>query len=91
MPALKPNTIFPTDEEDAIITAAALSDSDAMPLTDREWEDVKPFLSIGKPYLKERVSLDLSSDVLAAFRSAGNDWQVRIDSALKQWLIEHTA
>jgi len=36
MPTLKPGTIFPTDEEDAAITAAALSDPDNPPL-DADW------------------------------------------------------
>jgi len=36
MPALKPNHIYVTDEEDAAITAAALSDPDNPPLTDEE-------------------------------------------------------
>jgi len=36
-----------TDEEDAAITAAAMSDPDARPLTDAEWEAVKPRLRIG--------------------------------------------
>lgn len=40
---------MPTPEEDAIITAAAMSDPDAIPLTDGEWEEAKPFLSIGLP------------------------------------------
>jgi len=43
MPALKPGHVFVTDEEDAAITAAALSDPDALPVTDEEWERVKPF------------------------------------------------
>jgi hypothetical protein len=32
--------IWPTDEEDAAILAAALSDPDALPMTDAEWEQV---------------------------------------------------
>jgi hypothetical protein len=36
MPALKSTTIFPTAEEDSMITAAALSDSDSIPLTNEE-------------------------------------------------------
>jgi len=42
MPALKPGHIFVTDEEDAAITAAALSDPDNPPPSDEEWERVKP-------------------------------------------------
>ena len=33
---------LPTPEEDAIVTAAANADPDAVPLTDAEWETVKP-------------------------------------------------
>lgn len=47
MPALKSNTLFPSDEENAQITTAAYSDSDAVPLTDAEWERVKPLLCVG--------------------------------------------
>jgi len=36
MPALKPSHIFVTDEEDAAITAAAMSDPDNPPL-DEDW------------------------------------------------------
>ena len=71
MPALKPCTIIPTDEEDAVITAAALSDPDALPLTEAEWASVKPILRIGgRPkadVTKERITIRLSPDVLAAF------------------------
>ena len=38
MPKLKSGTIIPTDEEDAAITAAAMSDPDAKPFTDAEFE-----------------------------------------------------
>jgi|GEM_PF-1199135 len=41
--------IEPTDEEDAAITAAAMSDPDARPLTDEEWERVKHTVRIGAP------------------------------------------
>jgi len=38
MPKLHPDHISHTNEEDAIITAAAMSDPDCLPLTDEEWE-----------------------------------------------------
>jgi len=44
MPALKPDHVFVTPEEDAAITAAAMSDPDCPVLTDEEWERVKPFV-----------------------------------------------
>ncbi len=41
MPKLKPQTILPTAEEDAAITAAAMADPDARPFTDAEWEQAE--------------------------------------------------
>ena len=39
---------------------------------------------------KERISIRLSPEVLAAFKSTGKGWQTRIDSVLKEWLKDHT-
>lgn len=93
MPTLKPGTLIPTDEEDAVITAAALSDPDALPLTEAEWKDVKPLLRVGgRPkaeITKERITIRLSPDVLAVFKATGKGWQSRIDAALKEWVQEH--
>ena len=44
MPKLKPGTIIPTAQEDAIITAAALSDPDAIPFTDAQWDAARPLV-----------------------------------------------
>jgi uncharacterized protein (DUF4415 family) len=92
MPKLKPGTISPTPEEDAAITAAALSDPDAIPLTDEEWEKVKPFVRLGRPkaeVTKERITIRLSHDVVSHFRATGAGWQTRIDAALRQYIAEH--
>jgi uncharacterized protein (DUF4415 family) len=39
---------------------------------------------------KVSTTIRLSPDVLAAFKSEGNGWQTRIDSALKDWLRTHS-
>jgi len=92
MPALKPDHIYVTDEEDAAITAAAMSDPDSIPLTDAEWEAVKPFVRIGvrpvgrPPVAVKRptLSMRVDADVLAAFRQTGKGWQTRISALLRE-------
>jgi uncharacterized protein (DUF4415 family) len=84
--------ILPTPEEDAIITAAAMSDPDAMPYTDEEWAKVKPLVRVGRPksaVTKERITIRLSRDVVTQFRDTGDGWQTRLDSALRQFITEH--
>lgn len=34
--------VLPTSQEDSAITKSAMSDADAKPLTDAEWEGVRP-------------------------------------------------
>jgi hypothetical protein len=41
--------IPPTDKEDAVITAAALSDPDAQPLTDEQLTNLRPMHLRGRP------------------------------------------
>ena len=89
MPKLKPGTIIPTPEEDAAITAAAMSDPDAVPFTDAEWEQVKPLVRRGRPLgsgSKTQVTLRLDVEVVQKFRATGDGWQTRINDALKSWV-----
>lgn len=94
MPKLKPTHLFVTDEEDAAITAAAMSDPDAIPFTDEEWESVKPLVRIGRPPsakpLKVPTTIRFDADVLAALKSSGKGWQTRVNEAMREWLKTHT-
>ena len=87
MPALKPGTILPTDEEDAAITAAALSDPDAAPiLTDEEWARLKPRLRVGRPPAEVRkvsTTIRFDADLLAAMKATGPGWQTRVNDAMR--------
>ena len=85
--------VLPTPEEDAAITAAAMSDPDARPYTDDELEAVKPLMRRGRPpaaVTKEQITIRLSPDVLEQFRAGGEGWQTRIDVALREWLEMHS-
>jgi len=92
MPALKPDHIFVTPEEDAAITAAAMSDPDARPLTDEEWEAARPFMHIGarpvgRPPLevtRPEVTLRLEPTILEHLRSTGKGWQARANALLRE-------
>ncbi len=87
MPALKLGHISPTVEEDALITAAALADPDAQPLTDAEWALVKPMR--GRPAVahpKKVISMRLDDDVVAALRASGKGWQTRVNQLLREYV-----
>jgi uncharacterized protein (DUF4415 family) len=90
MPKLKPGTVLPTAEEEAAITAAALSDPDSTPLTDAEWVAVKPLTRIGRPPMtkphKVPTTIRFDADVLAALKASGKGWQTRVNNALRDWL-----
>ena len=82
--------ILPSPEEDAQITAAALSDPDNLPLTDSELRQFKR--GRGRPQgsgTKEQVTLRLDTQILERFRATGNGWQTRINDALRDWAKHH--
>lgn len=84
--------ILPTPAEDAAITAAAMSDPDAVPFTDAEWVQVKPLVRRGRPLgsgTKTQITLRLDADVVDKFKSSGDGWQTRINDALKSWVQTH--
>ena len=84
--------LLPTPAEDAVITAAALADPDAVPFTDAEWAKVKPLVRRGRPLgsgSKTQVTLRLDVEVVEKFRASGDGWQTRINDALKSWVRTH--
>ncbi|MDM8566875.1 BrnA antitoxin family protein [Candidatus Halobeggiatoa sp. HSG11] len=90
MPKLKQGTIIPTPDEDVVITKAALSDPNAQPFSDIEWEQVKPLLKQAKSIeqTKKSVTIYLSHEVIDYFRT-GKDWQTNIDKALQEYIVLH--
>lgn len=92
MPKLKAGTIRVTDQEDAKITAAALNDPDAPPLTDAQLANLRPARPRGRPAgsgKKVQVTMRLDEDIIAAFKKDGDGWQTRMNDALRQWRQEH--
>jgi uncharacterized protein (DUF4415 family) len=83
-----------SDEEDARITAAALADPDAQPLTEEMWAKAMTSEEAEKRRrgqrgrqkapTKQLVSLRIDRDVLAYFRKTGPGWQARINAALRK-------
>lgn len=78
-----------TPEEDAAITAAAMSDPDSIPLTDEEWKEVEKTGRVGRrgrpkaDTTKEHITLRIDADIVAAFRASGSGWQTRINDILR--------
>jgi len=85
--------IMPTDAEDAAITAAALDDPDAQPLTDEQLEQLKPARrGRGRPaqdVTKALVSIRVDAVVLDSFRATGEGWQTRMNSVLRSYLEDN--
>jgi uncharacterized protein (DUF4415 family) len=79
-----------TPEEDAQITAAAMTDPDNLPLTDTELSQFKRVrgrpLGSGK---KAQVTLRLDAQILEKFKATGNGWQTRINDVLLDWAKHH--
>lgn len=75
-----------TPEEDAQITAAAMSDPDAQPLTDEEWALVLPTVRRGRPpseVKRTMVSMRLDPDLVAHLRASGKGWQTKLNAAVR--------
>ena len=82
---------MPSPAEDVAITAAALGDPDALPLTDEEMDRLIPRRGRGRPAAAAQVATSVLLDprVLAAFKAAGPGWQTRINDALLEWADAH--
>jgi uncharacterized protein (DUF4415 family) len=85
--------ILPTAEEDAAITAAALTDPDNPPLVEGEGAQFKPARRPrGRPMqdaTKVPTTMRLDSVVLDSFKATGDGWQPRINEALSECLATH--
>ena len=73
-----------TPQEDAAITAAALSDPDAQPLTDAQLKAMRP---MGRPRIanpKAPLTMRIDADILEALRTSGQGWQTRVNAILRE-------
>jgi uncharacterized protein (DUF4415 family) len=95
MPKLKASHVWASDEEDAAITAAALADPDALPLTDADWAVAKPKARVGRPLstqaLKVPTTIRFDADIVQGLRATGKVWQTRVNDAMREWLRTHSA
>lgn len=89
-PVKKTPIRMPTAAEDREITAAALADPDAQPLTDAELREMVPIRKLlGRPKSENKkllVSIRYSPEVVAYFKSTGAGWQARVDGVLRQYV-----
>lgn len=40
--------------------------------------------------VKERITIRLDPDVVAAFKATGRGWQTRVNDAMREWVKTHT-
>lgn len=86
----RPEIIWPTDEEDAAIMSAALSDPDAQPLTEDELAQFRPwrtrFLApMGSPTVT--LTMEFDAATVKSFQRQGEDWQQGINAVLREWAV----
>jgi uncharacterized protein (DUF4415 family)/uncharacterized DUF497 family protein len=88
-PSRKVSLKMPTLEGDQLITAAAESDPEALPLTDEQMKAMVPLRMLhGRPKLenkKQPVSIRYSPEVIDYFRASGAGWQARINSVQRDY------
>ena len=93
-PLKKISLRMPTFEEDQLITAAAESDPDALPLTEEQMSAMVPIRVFrGRPKLaskKQLISIRYSTEVIDYFRASGAGWQARMDAVLKDYVEAHS-
>ena len=82
----KRKIIYPTPEEDAAITAAALSDPDALPMTDEQLAQLRPLRGRPRGSNKVHMSMRFDAEVIEAFKTTGAGWQTRINDVLRQYV-----
>ena len=89
---------MPTPEEDARITAAALSDPDNPPLTEADFANARPAIEVvphiveryrrtrgrQKAPLKADVHIKLDQDIVDHFKAGGRGWQTRLNAKLRE-------
>ena len=95
-----------TDEEDAAIRAAALSDPDAQPLSDVQMDRMRPAHEVvphlvaaqlrgrGRPKVespKEKLAIRLDPEVIEAWRASGPGWQTRMGETLRKHAPKRSA
>ena len=86
----KRKLVIPTDKEDAAIRTGIAADPDTHELTDAELKQLRPMR--GRPIgsgTKEQLTVRFDSDVINAFKQAGDGWQTRMNDALRDWLSTH--
>ncbi|NRR31036.1 BrnA antitoxin family protein [Oxalobacteraceae bacterium] len=77
-------------EEDAAITAAALSDPDALPTTAEELAQFRPWrLRLLPPPGTPKVNLciEYDSDLIDVFKATGDGWELGMNAVLREWAI----
>lgn len=82
--------IPPTADEDAAITAAALSDPDAQPLTEEQLAQLRPWrLRLLPPPGSPKVSLtiDFDADLVDVFQRSGAGWELGMNAVLREWAM----
>lgn len=82
---------MPTEAEDAAINRGIEQDPDTFVPSDEQFARMRR--RGGRPRSespKVLLSVRYDADVIEAFKATGEGWQTRMNSALREWLKEHS-
>lgn len=86
----KRSLIIPSDEEDVAIKAGIAADPDTHELTEADFRQLRPLR--GRPVgsgKKVQMTVRFDTEVVEAFKNAGDGWQTKMNDVLKDWLKPH--
>lgn len=77
---------IPSAQEETEIRRAIADDADTHELSDEALRKLRPLGRVDAEKSGQAVSVRLSPDVLAYFKSTGKDWQTLMDNVLKAYV-----
>ena len=82
---------MPTDEEDAEINRGIAADPDTFEVSEAQFAQMRRLGDgLRADSFKILLTIHYDVDIVERFQAMGNDWQTRMNDALREWLNLHS-